>query len=222
MAPQAKRVAGRMAPRSRRAPDPVPAGRATTPRRWSDTLKAAWIGALAGSVAAAVLTGTIAWETAQRQIQAENELSSTEFLRQEQKAAYAAWLAADAKASRSANDLARAVKTTLGSGRPMNRQEVLTRARAEMDGLIFASSELYLVGSHETIETVRSSAKAHIERHDAIFSLLTMTKLGPGDALHREQAAMRRIHDRRDEFIGQVRRELGAEIDPGGPSPRAT
>jgi hypothetical protein len=173
MAQHPKRVAGRMAPHPQPAPGPT-----AKPRGRSDTLKAAWIGALAGSVVAAVLTGTITWMTAQRQIQAENELSSTEFLRQEQKAAYATWLAADAKVSQSAHDLARTVKTAVGSGRAVDRQDVLTKARAEMDGLIVASSALYLVGSPGTIETVRRSAKAHIDRHDAIFSLLAMGSSG--------------------------------------------
>jgi hypothetical protein len=215
MAQQPKRVAGRMAPHPKPAPDSSPPVPTTKRRGRSDTLKAAWIGALAGSVVAAALTGTTTWVTAQGQIQAENELSSTEFLRQEQKAAYATWLAADAKVSQSAHDLARTVKTAVGSGRPVDRQDVLTTARAEMDGLIVASSALYLVGSPATIETVRRSAKAHIDRHDAIFSLLAMRKLGPGDALQREQAAMREIYDCRDEFIGKVRQELGAEVSPG-------
>lgn len=61
-------------------------------RNRSDNARAAWIGALAGSLVAAVIAGSVALSTASLQISADNRRVTTEFLRQEQKVAYAKFL----------------------------------------------------------------------------------------------------------------------------------
>jgi hypothetical protein len=83
-----RRVAGRMKPQPRSGPGAGKPGR-------SDSIRSASIGAVAGSVVAALIAGGVGLATADRQITAEDRRSQVDFLRSKQQEAYAQFLTAE-------------------------------------------------------------------------------------------------------------------------------
>jgi hypothetical protein len=184
-------------------------------RKPSDSVKAAWIGALAGSLVAAALTGWIALTTVRQQIVAEDQRSTTEFLRQEQKTAYSAWLIADEKSRESEDQWANMVAyAALGSARTIrvpswegDIDAAESKAYVDFESLKAARSSLSLVGSRETVRIADVGYQAHVDR----LGLIYLGKAPPVIRIDYEAAEQSRAA--RSRFIDRARAELGSDVE---------